>query len=54
MGKSGKSKKIKASAKQANKEQSDLPHEDQSIPFLPLSKQDDPQELKYIHLYLLK
>ena len=50
MGKSGKSKKSKASAKQANKEQSDLPHEDQSIPSLPVSIKDDNKELKYTHL----
>ena len=54
MGKSGKSKKSKASAKQANKEQSDLPHEDQSIPSLLVSMQNDNQKLKHTHLYLLK
>ena len=31
MGKAGKSKKSKASAKQANREQYNLPHEDRSI-----------------------
>ena len=50
MGKGGKSKKSKASAKQANKDLSDLPQEDQIIPSLPVSKQDDHQELKYTYL----
>ena len=50
MGKSGKSKKSKASAKQANKVLSDLPQEDQIIHSLAVSKQDDQQELKYTHL----
>ena len=50
MGKSAKSKKSKASAKQANKDQYDLPQEDRSIASLSVNTQNDVQELKFTNL----
>ena len=50
MGKGGKSKKSKTSAKSDNRDQYNLPLEDRSIASISMNEQEDGQELKFTNL----
>ena len=50
MGKGGKSKKSKTSAKLDNRDQYNLPLEDRSIASISMNEQVDDQELKFTNL----
>ena len=50
MGKGGKSKKSKTSAKTDNRDQYNLPLEDRSIASISMNEQVDDQELKFTNL----